>query len=137
MLDDDYRVREALTVYWLRRGAWVCACHMSYLSAIRPSPAHCRHHGAQQFSFLRRAIVQFPPRSIRRKTQLDQCAKLTKKRVKSGMTNAFKRETPPCGGAIEINDRAGSRQTRLMSLTDAEGAAERYSWIGEPSLENL
>jgi len=57
-------------------------------------------------SLSRRAIAQFPPRSIWRENQLDQCAQLTKKRVKSGITDATKTETPPYGGSIEIKDRA-------------------------------
>ena len=40
------------------------------------------------------------------RNQLDQCAQLTKKRVKSGITVAFRGETPRVWGAIEIKDRA-------------------------------
>ena len=86
---------------------------------------------------LRRAIAQFPPRNIWRENQLDECAQLTKKRVKSGITDAFKRETPPYGGAIEIKDRAEisaetsdvfdrRRRGRGMILLDSA-----------PSMENL
>ena len=71
------------------------------------------------------------------RNQLDQRAQLTKKRVKSGITDATKRETPRVWGAIEIKDRVGipaetsdvfdrRRRGRGMILLDSA-----------PSMENL
>jgi hypothetical protein len=44
----------------LPRGGWVCPSHMSYVSAIRRSPAHCRHNGVHQLFLLGERLPSSP-----------------------------------------------------------------------------
>ena len=71
--------------------AEVCPSQMSYESKYRRSLVHCRHAGVHQLP-LRRTVARFRPRSIWRDNQLDQCAQLTKKRIRNGITDAVKRD---------------------------------------------
>jgi hypothetical protein len=71
------------------------------------------------------------------KTQLDRCAQLTKKRVKSGITDAFKWETPPYWGAIEIKDRAEISAETSDVLDRRRRGRGMVLLDSAPSMENL